>query len=191
MQFKHWIQFSKELFDTIKEVPEDYIKSTGEYNSQYFSFKYDSLNDSCKFKMIRNSIPDPTPPPPQPQITITGGYISSTYIGNVQSSAASSELCQVSVTIKKGKLLDLKFIEKNNSGSMFTMLYGTDTYRNEDGGILVFSTLYLPENKMMVNGKLYDMVNSPDAFNEDVSNEYGVSMLDLYYLTEYFYGTNT
>lgn len=196
MKFQEWISQSKELIDMIREIPVEFIKSTVEYKSQYFSFLFNSTNNSITYKLLKRGEPVSS--------TTTGGTLTITGTSwNIQSPIMpmtthgvhqhqhhitpqqSSDLLQVSITVlESGEILDLKFIEKTDS-SGYLVYNGIHDWRNEDNGKLYFNTLYISDEKMMVNGKIYDVANSPEAFNEDLMND-DVSILSLHDVQTYF-----
>lgn len=204
MKFSQWIVYTKELMDLVKEVPKEVILGTKVYNSKHFSFQIDAFNNSCTFKLLK-TIYEPQPVPytlmtnnsngngwtinQTGNVHITGGFTTTpagTHVHTMANPQATDKLAQVSITVllDEMRLLDLKFIEKENGVSFITYGTGTET-RSEDGGKLFYSTLYLSKEKIMVNGKIYDVVNSPDAFNEDLMND-DVSILALYDMQSYF-----
>lgn len=206
MKFSQWIVYTKELIDLVKEVPKEVILGTKVYNSKHFSFQIDAFNNSCTFKLLK-TIYEPQPIPYTQlsnnsngwsinhtgNITVQGNFSIApstaspgTHIHTMANPQATDKLAQVSITIllDEMRLLDLKFIEKENGVSFVTYGVGTDA-RSEDGGKLFYSTLYLSKEKIMVNGKIYDVVNSPEAFNEDLLND-DVSILALYDMQSYF-----
>jgi hypothetical protein len=215
MNFKNWIKQTHELIDLIREVPYDFVKSTRVYNSQFFGFQYDAGTEAVTYKLSKHGMEYPVPvsygigniqgpvsygigniqgpaSPGNSTIHFTGGGTLSVPANsgnwNVPSPQPENKLYQVSITVLRDRILDLKFISKSPDSSI--MIYSTSigsSYRTEDGGNLVLSTLFVSKDKVIVCGKLYDIANSPEAFNEDLMNE-EVSILEPNNVQEYFYG---
>lgn len=200
MKFQTWIRTAKDLMDMIKLIPKDYPEMIKEYNSTPFSIRYDPFIRSTTFK---RSVPAPEDIIPPAQIqgnsisgnttntnitTITGTLtITSPLIPNapIHASNGKNKRLNVSITVRDSKLIDLKFISKDPDSFRFS------TEGTEDGGVIEHTMLYIGEDKMIYNGVLYDL-NTPAAFSHDISTETDVSIMELFYLKEYYEtGTKT
>ena len=198
MRFQIWIQTAKDLMDMIKLIPVDYPEMIREYNSAPFSIRYNEINGCTTFKrsvgvehtephavsvgthihqvVSGNSTGSGPVGVTGGNVTITGPLIINAPLYNPHT---NDEQLKVSLTVRDGELIDLKFINRN----MNSFTFSTDI--SEDGGKIEHTMLYIGSDKMIYNGVLYD-IDSPDPFTHDISTDTDVSIMDLFYLKEYY-----
>lgn len=202
MKFQAWIQVAKELMDMMKQIPSDYPEMIQEYNSHLFSIRYNPITRSTTFKRTSGAEKVTSPgthihhitPSPSTTSNVNGNNITTgtgtlTIAGPVTVNAPlhnpnnivrnDDHRLHVSITVRDGELIDLKFINKNLNSFQFSGV------ANEDGGTIEHTMLYIGSDKMIYNGVLYDL-NSPDAFTHDISTDTDVSIMDLFYMKEYY-----
>ena len=198
MKFQKWIQSAKDLMDMIKLIPADYPEMIQEYNSTPFSIRYNPINRCTTFKrsvcadgevpqgihVHNNSVStgynSGTSTVGGGNVTINGPLTVSAALHNPNNIVNPNDIrLNVSLTVRDGELIDLKFINKNLNSFTFS------TDNTEDGGKIEHTMLYIGSDKMIYNGVLYDL-NTPEAFSHDISTDTDVSIMDLFYLKEYY-----
>lgn len=207
MRFQTWIQTAKDLMDMIKLIPNDYPEMIQEYNSTPFSIRYNTITRSTTFKRsvsmstvvpqgthVHQISTNPSSIPGTGPTTVGIASVSGNvtlagpitvnapmYNPNAITTVVNEDNIRlnVSITVRDGELIDIKFINKNINSFSFT------TENTEDGGRIEHTMLYIGSDKMIYNGVLYDL-NSPDAFTHDISTDTDVSIMDLFYLKEYY-----
>ena len=198
MKFQTWIQSAKDLMDLIKLIPADYPEMIQEYNSTPFSIRYNPINRCTTFKRsvgVDGGVPqgthvhtvtnsastgNNTGPSAGSTVTISGPITINAPLHNPNMIVNTNDIrLNVSLTIRDGELIDLKFINKNLNSFIFS------TDNSEDGGKIEHTMLYIGSDKMIYNGVLYD-IGTAAPFTHDISTDTDVSIMDLFYLKEYY-----
>ena len=214
--FQTWIRITKDLIDQIHKIPSEYPKLLEQYNSNAFSFIYDPITNRSTFKRSVKINNEPTSkynhhlhnPHAVNSISISGnvsvssnGVVSATsptktasviqgqgwsISNNTFTFSTDDYRYQVNITLHDDTILNIKFIKKDANGISYISNTGSNDF--VDGGKLLVDIMYVSDDLMMVDGIMYDK-NEPEAFQHDISTDTGVSLLDLFYLREY-YGTS-
>lgn len=87
-------------------------------------------------------------------------------------------------TNRDDEVRSVQWIRKTNSGLVYATVGANFGY--QDGGVVQASMLFLPEDRILVNGKVYSN-ETPDAFTQDISiADTGFRYLDLVLFREKF-----
>lgn len=215
--FDEWMADTNALIDLIQSLGERKW-DIREYDSPHFSYSYDGNNWVYKYSRVlepmedlqgavaaqkaAQSISGPIGAPgsglsshlhsPHSPHSVYGGYITAQSgmhsHGMSNMTRTTPGINHIIITTSgNNRIQSVQWIRKPNSGLVITNSFDS-TFGTMAGGTVRASMLFLNDNKILVNNKIFSNDN-PDAFNSDISGEeQHFRYLDLLHFREKYDG---
>lgn len=210
--FDEWMADTNALIELIQSLGERKW-DIREYESPHFSYSYDGNNWVYKYSRVLEpmeelngaitvatqtlsgqSISGPGIYTTASPHSIRSGYINAQAgvhhhgMGMSNSTRTTPGINHVIITTSDyNRIQSVQWIRKPNSGLVITNTFDS-TFGSMKGGTVRASMLFLNDNKILVNNKIFSNDN-PDAFNSDISGEeQHFRYLDLLHFREKYDG---
>lgn len=196
-RFDTWMKNTYTLISMIKELQSSCtIQHIRSFSSPQFCFDYNTgFNYQTVFKF---NIPSEIEmPPPNTYIVPPTSAIGTSVWTNphavpqamLGSQTSPKSIDQVIITCDSHyKILHIKWVRRLTGNLYSISSSDSNTFEYMDGGLVRNTFLFLPHNKLMIDGIIYSN-ESPDAFNNDISTdgtEPKVRFLDMLQFREVF-----
>lgn len=202
--FDTWMNNTLVLIQIIQELDRAYIRNLTSYTSPEFSFKY-NREDCCQTTFKYNVKTETNVPIATQSIgvhpvvstwtnphSVAAGKIGSNALPSAMmgSYMVSSSIDQIIINCDSCfKINYIKWVRKNSQSTQGIISTSElSNFEYQDGGMVRNSFLFLPDDKLMIDGVVYKP-DSPDAFNNDISatdEEQSVRFLDMLHFREKF-----
>lgn len=192
--FDVWMADTYAALELIKFVGNPY-NTLRTYESPHFSYAIDD-NGYTTYKYNRVLDDDEEVAPIQYQslayqqaqamisCAVNSGYYTTQAHPNAMSQSSNDINCIIITTNRDHAVRSVQWIRKTNSGLVYATVGANFGY--QDGGVVLASMLFLPEDRILVNDKVYSN-ETPDAFTHDISiADTGFRYLDLVLFREKF-----